>query len=184
MASDLTAFLTQYRQLLEVADAVAPLDQVQFRGGSRLDYLRGDGMQELVDQVSHAAGRAERACNELGLILIMGQLINPVADWRNSLRPLHPLKPSSVEAHCVQLIGAAEHEAEAARGREAGLAGLLARFVRFPNDVRAAAGIDSSIRVQRSAVALGIATQVIAAVIAGLLVAGILYGIAKLLTAL
>jgi hypothetical protein len=168
-ATDVEAFLAAYRRLIAVADQIAPQSSWAMVG-SRLDYFKGEAALQLVEETSIASGRASRVGNELQLVRIFNDVVNPIADWRNSLRPMHPVTPSLIENYCAQLIGDARQKADLARERESGLAGALARFVRFPNDVREAAGLESSAATQRGAFLLG----VIAQVLAGLIVVGIL----------
>jgi hypothetical protein len=175
MAKELEGFLTAYRAMLDVADQIAPPSLTTAAGRSRIDYFRPNGVQYLLDTTSAAAGRAERASQELGIgVLIFNQQVNPIADWRNSLRPMHPVTPDLVQSHCLQLIGSANHLRETARLREAGLTGLLARFLRFPYEVREAAGVNlRSERAQRGAFVIAVAAQVVAALAVAAILAGL-----------
>lgn len=173
-ADDIRGFLDRYREVIAAADRIAPTNT--WVTGSRLDSFQGSDL-ELVDAAALAAGRATPIANELQLISIFDQVVNPIADWRNSLRRNHPLTPALIDSYCTQLIGRLEQQAETARMRETGLVGLFARFVRIPYDVREAAGIDLSANAQRGAFLVGVAIQVVS----GLLVAGVLAAIAVLI---
>jgi len=71
----------------------------------------------------------------------MGLQFNPIANWPRALEG--GLRPGDVLAFCDTAIGRFDQQAAEARERERGLVGRLARFWRFPTDVREAAGLES-----------------------------------------
>jgi hypothetical protein len=161
-ADDVQDFLEALRQLRQ---AVGPLPQWGF-GGSVLDGIADPGVRAMIDNVTEKSGAAHKAVIRSGFIQVFGgRPFDPVADWQHSFIPGHPNTANLVDSHCVQIIGYYREAARTAREREKGIAGLLARFVRFPSSVREAAGLQSRAG-QQSAFIVAIIAQVMATLIA------------------
>ncbi|HEY6318533.1 MAG TPA: hypothetical protein VI462_11675 [Acidimicrobiia bacterium] len=89
-----------------------------------------------------------------------GQPINPIRNFAN-----RAVSPIDVQIYCDAAIGSLETLAEEAAGRERGVVGLLARFLRFPVEVREAAELGSPAG-QRIAFWAAVTAEVLAIVIA------------------
>lgn len=67
--------------------------------------------------------------------------VNPALAWSTLLDTYAIVTPDVVSTVANQAIGRFESLADRAAEREKGLAGFLARFLRFPSSVREAAGM-------------------------------------------
>ena len=133
-----------------------------------LEVVGGDqAFRDLVDATAQAAGRAEAAARYAGGLVAFGggTPINPISNWRASFNPIHTITPGVIENYCQQLIGRLEQLTTQAQQRERGLVGLIAAFLRFPDDVREAIGEGATRRAKRSAFAVAVAAQVVGALI-------------------
>ena len=131
-------------------------------------------IEKLATRVAAASGPASAVIADLGMYAqIAGMRMNPVMNWDRFI-PGESIvtAPSLVLDFTESAIRRCEAEAEDARDRERGLAGLVGRFARFPTDVREAAGLTSK-RGRAAAFWLGVAIQVI-----GTLIAAVLVGVA------
>lgn len=145
---------------------------------SSLDLLPPEALH-LVARTAEAAGRAHPALMGGYEMEYLGRRFNPVVDWRTSFARAG-ITPDMVESYVQQLVGKYERDAAEAREREKGLSGLVARIVRFPTDVREAAGLSSKAG-QTSAFVAGITVEVIAGLVLAGLLALIAYGASRLL---
>ena len=174
---DLSSFLDAYTTL--VAAVRQATDGSYMLGvDSSLDFLRPED-NYLLDQTAEAAGRAHAAVTASGYHMQQfGQVFNPIVDWQRSFLGAG-VSPDTVASYTRQLMGMYERRAADARDKEKGLVGLLATFVRFPTDVREAAGLSSKAG-QASAFLVGVAAQVLAALIVTGVLATIGYGLSRL----
>jgi hypothetical protein len=173
MAIDVESFLGAFRVLSDaVSESLPDRDWSRLAVGvTRLDVAAASGdFEALIDFTGQAAGRAQTgAAHSLIVMAVQGSIIDPILGWRNSFTPFHPNTRQTVETFCLQVIGRLRGMADEARSQESGFAGLVGRFVRFPSDVREAAGL-SSRAGQHGAFIAGVAIQVTASlVVAGLL---------------
>ena len=142
----------------------------------------GDTMRwtQLRDAVARAAGPAAPVYPRYGTLfqLRSGGWVqdraNPVLHWETAMRNCELLAPDTLVGALDGAIARAYAERDDAQAREKGFTGLVARFLRWPWELREAVGGGAVAR--RSAYAVGVGGQVIA----GLITAGILAGIAKL----
>lgn len=165
-ARDVADFITAYESLHECVKGNRRPDVFS----SGLAGLTDPKGLELFERTGMAAGRAQPAVEAAELYeWFQGRTFSPLLDWQNSSRPGHPNTPSRVLSYSRSVQGRLEQLADEARDAEAGMAGLVGRLVRFPADVREAAGL-SSPAGRGVSFAAGVAAQVVA----GLLLAGIL----------
>ena len=81
----------------------------------------------------------------------------------------------SVFDYCAQVIGHLTAMKDQAEAREKSFAGRVARFVRFPFDVREAAGLPDKRAVNAAAVGVGVFIQgVVVTVVGGVILAAII----------
>jgi hypothetical protein len=133
----------------------------------------------LRQEVGRLAGGAGRATADAGLsYALIGFEFNPIANWPRAIEG--GLRTGDVLAFCDTAIGRFDQQAEEAREREGGLVGLLARFWRFPTDVREAAGLESP-GVRRVAFWGSVAAQVAATLVVTALLGGLSLLVARLL---
>jgi hypothetical protein len=101
-------------------------------------------------------------------------VLNPVSDWAVMLTPRHrySISPSLVVSRVDQLVGALRAEIADAEMVERTLAGRVARIVRFPSDVREAAGLDSKSRSGQAV--QGLVSALLVTVVGGVIVGIIL----------
>lgn len=99
---------------------------------------------------------------------------NPVVGWETSINDLVQFPPQTLIAALDGAIARAETEAKDAQARERGLTGIIARFIRWPLELREAVGGGQT--SQSIAVTIGFLGQVLV----GLTTSWILYIIQKL----
>jgi hypothetical protein len=162
MADDVEAFLGSFERL---DAAVGPRSQLWYVGNV-LENLTDPETVGLVNEVARLGGAAQAASSDSGIVTVLnGAPMDPLFNWRSAFIPNHPNTVRLVEDHCQQLIGRYRQSARDARVRESGITGMVARFVRFPSDVREAAGLETKAG-QTSAFVVGVVAQVIAALVA------------------
>ena len=114
---------------------------------------------EARQQVGLLAGPAGEATDRARLsVLQAGMQFNPIRNWSGSL------SSRTIHSFCDSAFGSLMTRADEAAERERGLVGLLARFLRFPVDVREAAGFESEAG-RTFALWAAVAAQVLAIVI-------------------
>jgi hypothetical protein len=110
------------------------------------------------------------------------QAIDPVANWQIAIDAPVSLDPIVLVSTIEYVVGITQVRLEEALGRERGIVGLLAAFLRWPDDLRDAVG--GSRKRQRSAKALGVAGQVFVATLSTVLAAAIVGAAGQLLSGL
>lgn len=108
-------------------------------------------VKELRATVAELSGPAGQAIDDAGLRLVVrepalvgGRMLdlNPVYGWMNGLNDrLAYIQPPDVIDCCGQAIGKLKVQKAAVFAQERSIAGRLARFIRFPSDVREIAGM-------------------------------------------
>jgi hypothetical protein len=132
---------------------------------------------ELRSRVARAAGAASRASAEYGGTLSVAQFgqvvtnMSPVTNWERSLRDPEWLRPDMVVGHVDAAIGLATVTLNEMRRRERGVVGLIASFLRWPQDLREAVG--PGVAQRRVAGALGVFGQIVVGTISGALAVGL-----------
>lgn len=94
---------------------------------------------------------------------------NPVVGWETSINDIKQFPPQTLITALDGAITRAETEVCDAREREKGITGLIAKFIRWPLELKEAVGKGSAI--QKAALTLGVMGQVLV----GLTTAWILY---------
>lgn len=130
---------------------------------------------ELRPKVERAAGRAQHAAKGSGLLRVHNLALDPVMNWTKSLGcfPDRILSPDDVLGFCDRALGRLEQERQNAQRHERSLVGLVARFVGFPAQVRAAAGLKRG-TAAGSALTISVALIQLAITIGGTIVAGLI----------
>lgn len=128
---------------------------------------------EMRSAVASASGPAAVAYRRYGGALtlrnaaFMMNNVDPVMNWELSFKDPEQMPPHEVASIMDAVIATAKEHAEDARQRERGLTGLIAAFLRWPENLREAVGPG---RTQRTAAgAIGVVGQIIV----GLIVTGI-----------
>jgi hypothetical protein len=183
LADDVREFLSLYRELWTVTPRVSWME-MPVGPNDILELVDASPeFQSLVDRTAQASGRAESAASLAGGLIQIGAggpAVNPISNWRSSFNPIHSITRGVIEGYCNQLVGRLDQMAVDARLRERGLVGLVAGYLRIPSDVRDAMGPTASRAVQRGAFAAG----VIVNVAAGLILAGLLFFLARIAAAI
>jgi hypothetical protein len=128
--------------------------------------------RHVVGEKSGPAGEAVEQANVW--MMIGGKQLNAVRSWSQAFENPIIFNDDDVIDCTNQALGVLRSRYEEARRRERSLAGLLGRFVRFPQDVREAAGFKSGTAGARAAVGAGIVAQILVVVISSVLVAYLL----------
>jgi hypothetical protein len=105
--------------------------------------------------------------------------VQPVANWELSLRDPQQMGPDVVVSAVEGAHASALEEHALAAEREKGLTGLVAAFLRWPENLREAVGPGNAAR-KRAAGALGIVAQIIVGALAAALGAAVLAGVVAL----
>ena len=105
--------------------------------------------------------------------------VDPVSNWEMSFKDPEQLPPPSVVSSVEAATARARQEAADAAKRERGLTGLIAAFIRWPSDLRAAVGPGHPAQ-RRAAGLVGFIGQIVVGAIAGALTAGIVAAVAAL----
>lgn len=102
--------------------------------------LEGDAA---LSKLARAAGPASAIADKYGVFLSAQRTgysepktVSPLRNWQMCLDAPWLLPPDNVIGATLSLLGRIEHERDEARIRERTLAGRLARFIRFPVEVR------------------------------------------------
>jgi hypothetical protein len=100
--------------------------------------------------------------------------LNPATHWATMLTPQarFSLSPTTVLSCLDQLVGGLNVKIEDAQAAERTLAGRVARVVRFPSDVREAAGLDRRSRKGRAV--QGLLSALLVTIVGGVIVGIIL----------
>lgn len=140
--------------------------------------------ETLRSTVSELAGPASNAANEAGILVTLQEplavggrshTVNAIMSWSTILDPPNLLTAQAVLDYCSQVIGSLQAEKKSAEAQERSLAGRVARFVRFPFDVREATGLPDRKAVNAAAVGFGVFIQgVVVTVVGGVIVAAII----------
>jgi hypothetical protein len=139
-------FLDAYGQFVECVQPVTD--------GFREVWRVRRGMESRASQVmiavATAAGRAARAFQASGHLVSYKPPgtwqrtdVNPALVWSTLLDDYPMVTPDLMFTVGSQAIGVLESLRDEQADRETGMAGLLARFVRFPSRVREAAGLEA-----------------------------------------
>lgn len=163
----LDEFLDAARALAVAYEAGRDDDRQQYR----LERQPPHDEEVLRARVARASGPAGRVVGELGLyVQIAGMSLNPVMAWDRFIPGEMLSYPQQVLEFAESARAQCAAKRDEARDRERGLAGWLGRFVRFPADVREAAGLESAAG-QRAAFAVGVVVQVVGTLVAAALLA-------------
>ena len=132
--------------------------------------------------VGELSGPAAKAAAQAGVNMVLQDapiaggrrtVINPIQAWVSAFEGTSHLTIQNVLDACDQAVGILREELTTVRNRERSPAGLVARFVRFPYEVREAAGFsEESSLGSRAAFGAGVLVQVVVTVVSGLLLAG------------
>jgi hypothetical protein len=144
-ADDITAFLNAYSEFVACLRPVPGYREVwEVKPGAE------ERLQSVMPRVARAAGRAALAFQNSGHSVDykppgtwQRTSMNPALVWSTLLDDYPIVTPSLLVTIGSQAIGTLESLHDEAAERERGVAGLLARFVRFPVRVREAAGLPS-----------------------------------------
>lgn len=101
--------------------------------------------------------------------------VDPMANWELSLRDPEQFAPHTLIASVESAIARAKQEAIEATGRERGLTGLIAAFLRWPSDLREAVGPGHPAQLAAASV-IGVIGQILVAATGGALSVGIVTG--------
>ena len=93
--------------------------------------------------------------------------VDPITNWAMSIRDPEQMPPESVVASVETAIGIATELRDQVKQREHGLIGLIAAFLRWPQDLREAVGPGQAQR--RAAGAIGVFGQLVVAAVGGAL---------------
>ena len=131
--------------------------------------------------VAELSGPAAIACAEAGTVVIYQDApaaggrqttLNPVQSWSYSLDGTGHVGIDVVLDSCNQAIGILKTRHEGARRLERSIAGRVARFIRFPAEVRQAAGFQPKTAAGRVTLGLAVALQtILTSAVAAILVA-------------
>jgi len=110
------------------------------------------------------------------------QKIDPVANWQIAIDAPISLEPKVLVSTIEYVVGTTQVRLEEELGRERGIFGVLAAFLRWPDDLRDAVG--GSRKRRRSAKAVGVAGQVFVATLSTVLAAAIVATAGQLLSRL
>lgn len=156
-------FRDDFEQLVDIVRAVQRDSNIQ-RAEEILTGMGEDGVSRCLAQAAHSAGRAGLAEKHAGYRWEQfGEAYSPIVNWRKSFDQRRG-DIETVVTHTNQLLGYLERQLKETEDRESGLAGWMARFVRFPTDVREAAGL-SSRGGQTAAFVVAVASQVVASLV-------------------
>jgi len=181
-------------RLNDFRNAYVELINASKRDGESLGYPslvpkgNADEWQRLRQKTSMAAGAAQPAFARRGggtILMPMGsrmQSIDPIPNWHMAVTSPEEFDPQLIASTVEHVLGGAAVELEKARSNERGLLGLIAAFLRWPDDLRDAVG--GSRKRQRSAKALGVAGQVFVATLSTVLAAAIIGAAGQLLSRL
>lgn len=131
----------------EFVDCLQPVSD-SFRQKWRVRPGAEARFQQVMPRVAAASGRAARAFDASGQHVEYKppgtwntHRVNPALVWSTLLDDYPVVTPDLMFTVGGQAVGILESLHEEATARERGLPGLLARFVRFPVQVREAAGL-------------------------------------------
>lgn len=135
----------------------------------------------LRSNVARAAGAASTVYHRYGGTFVLRNVayimndVDPVVNWEMSLSDPEQLKPEVVISTVEGATALAFQKAKEAEGREHGITGLIAAFLRWPSDLREAVGPDHA--GQRAAAgAIGLLGQIVVTAIGGAITVGIVAG--------
>jgi len=143
-AQEVRAFLSAYGEFASCVELVSDYrERWAVRPGAE------QRLQDVWPRTALAAGRAADAFQECGIMVaykppgtMQTTTVNPALVWSTLLDTYAIVTPDVVFTVANQAIGRFESMADRAAEREKGLAGFLARFLRFPASVREAAGLE------------------------------------------
>lgn len=156
-----------------------------------LGDLQDGDLSELDDgrfqAVAVLSGEAQRAYaeNQGRLFTVQDGIylrtnVDPISHWILLLKDDVDLSPAEVITATNVAIGRAQERIDTAQSHERGLTGIVSAILRWPDDLRAAAGPGKG--QQRAAKSVGIAGQVFVTATAGVVSAGIIQGVVVLWT--
>lgn len=172
----LRAFHQAYVEMMNCTTVVH--DWPSNRLEPKVDNSTWQGRQRVVARAAGAAASAQARYGGLMTLENVGRNLNPVMNWEWTLKDPRRFQPSSLVLAVEQAIGVAERQWEESRQRERGLTGLIAAFLRWPQNLREAVGPGRAQR--RVAGALGILGQLLVATVAGALSVGLAAAVVKL----
>jgi hypothetical protein len=136
-------------------------------------------------EVGELSGPAALASEDAGVGVMLPpalgkDVVNPIRSWARASDGTTPLRPKHVFESCDQSIGILSARLDEARAQERSLAGWVARVIRFPYDVREAAGVPPESRAGKVAFSVAVLVQAASTVLAG----GIVWLLARVANAL
>jgi hypothetical protein len=148
--------------------------ELQPRPGHEAEFERAAAL------CANAAGAADEANRRHGGLIHTGRMgaeltLDPVRNWAVVLEQPWRLGPEDVLGLVKAAIGSAQTAAEDAQDQERGLAGLIARFVRLPLEVREAVGAGHVLGA--AAYGTGFVVQVVIAAVGGALALLLAFGV-------
>lgn len=155
----LTFFRDSYVELLNATKVTRPMFIAKL-----VPAVGNDEWQRLRAQVAAAAGNAGPAYRRHGVRITLHNAayvtrnLDPVLNWDVSLKDPEQLDPETIISAVDTATGLAQRQAEEAAGREKGITGLIAGFLRWPSDLRAAVGPDHGAQ-QKAAGVVGVVLQ-------------------------
>lgn len=105
--------------------------------------------------------------------------VDPVSNWEMSLRDPEQMSPEAVIASAESAMARAGQAAVEAAQRERGLTGVIAAFLRWPSNLRAAVGTEHPAQ-RRAAGLIAIFGQTLVGALATAVAAGIIAGVVAL----
>ncbi len=136
--------------------------------------LDPNSWQALFDEVSRAAGPAGPIYPQYGPIFQthsgpwVNSGFNPVVGWKTSVDDIEQFPPQTLITALDGAIARAQAESEDALNREKGFTGFIARFIRWPLELREAVGKGAVI--QNAALTVGFVGQIFVGVASGWIV--------------
>lgn len=134
--------------------------------------------QTMRSAVAASAGAAALAYSRHGGVFTLRSAayivnnVDPVTNWEMSLHDPEQLSPERVISSVESAIARARQEAFESLGRERGLTGLIAAFLRWPTDLREAVGAGHPAQLAAAGV-IGVIGQILTAAIGGAISVGI-----------
>lgn len=131
---------------------------------------------ELIRRGHEIAGPAAQAFLEAGMLMhykpppmtgMSGRTINPAQNWSTIFNEFPMFTPDELRGYTSHVEGTLQRQYDAAKDRERGPAGWLARFLLIPQSVREAAGFEDKSTGGRIAFGFGVLVQVVIGLIAG-----------------
>lgn len=187
-SADLEALITNVRDFRSALEELLAVMEKRGRGLSTYEWVPKQGQEDEArrrrQKVSELSGPAATAATKANVFMVLedppflggaSRTVNALQSWASALEPPNKLEMEDVFDVCDQTIGGLDADGQRALRKERSLAGLVARFFRFPYDVREAVGLSRErSAAAKAAFGFGVIIQgVVVGVIVTLSVAGI-----------